>query len=60
MKSFKRISQEKLQVRLKINSFVELRRAQAKLLREASGEANILALQQGYRASSEAILLGHA
>jgi len=33
---------------------------QAKLSIEASGEADILALQQCYRDSIEAIFLGHA
>jgi len=31
-----------------------------KLTRKVLGEANILALQQGYRVSNETILLGHA
>jgi len=42
MKSYKRSLQEKFQVKLVL----------------ALGEANILPLQQGYKASSEAILLG--
>ena len=50
----------KLQAKLKVSSLQSYEELQAKLTRKDSDETNILALQQGYRASSEDILLGHA
>jgi len=44
---------------MKVSSLQSYEELPTKLTRKASGKANILALQQGYRASSEAILLGH-
>jgi len=45
------------QAKLKVSSLQSYEKLQEKLIRKSSGEANILALQQGYRVSSETILL---